>query len=161
MLLETSPCFGANALLFSTDRKPTIFPHSLKNGGSGQKAVPIRNGVDRLSSEDAWGAAMQFFIRKRCSKATFGEIIGVETHNLCINSSVLSWSEGVVSTPGPGEGVLRCFFGSGFLGFFDLLFGRDFGALLQAAVLRELPALGPDEVLGMLLAVLGLPVISS
>jgi len=38
MLLETLLGFGANALLFSTDRKPTVFPHSLKNGGSGQKA---------------------------------------------------------------------------------------------------------------------------
>jgi hypothetical protein len=30
-------------LRISTDWKPTIFPHSFHNGGSGQKAVPTRN----------------------------------------------------------------------------------------------------------------------
>jgi hypothetical protein len=84
--------------------------------------------------------------------------------NLCARQTVkVSCIDagGVLSTPGSEEGVLRCSFGSGFLGFFDLLFGSDFGALLQATVLRELPALGPDEVLGVLLTVLGLPIVAS
>src|SRR6266446_2559737 len=68
---------------------------------------------------------------------------------------------GVLSTPGSGEGVLRCFFGSGFLGFFDLLFGSDFGAVLLATVLSELPVLGFQEVLGMLLTIFGFPIVTA
>jgi hypothetical protein len=31
MFLESASCFGANALLFSADRDPTVFPHSFEN----------------------------------------------------------------------------------------------------------------------------------
>ena len=31
MFLEAAPCFGANPLLFGTDRDPTIFPHAFEN----------------------------------------------------------------------------------------------------------------------------------
>jgi hypothetical protein len=62
MLLETLPCFGANALLFRTNWDPTVLPHSSKDRGGRQKAVPIGNCVDRLRSKDAWGTPAQFFI---------------------------------------------------------------------------------------------------
>ena len=52
MFLESTSCFGANALLFSPDWDPTIFRHSFENRGSRKKAVPIRNTFDRLRSED-------------------------------------------------------------------------------------------------------------
>jgi hypothetical protein len=52
MFLESSSCFGANALLFGSDRDPTVFPHTFENRGSRKKAVPIRNTFDRLRSED-------------------------------------------------------------------------------------------------------------
>jgi len=80
-----------------------------------------------------------------------------------VNKVVVSCigSVGVVSAPGSGEGDLRCFFGSGFLGLFDLFFGSDFGALLLAAKLSELPVLGSQEVLGMLLTIFGLPIVTA
>ena len=82
MLLKPPPCFGANALLFRTNWDPAVLPHSSKDRGGRQKAVPIGNCVDRLRSEDACGALAQCFMRKRCGTATFWEIIRVETHNL-------------------------------------------------------------------------------
>ena len=82
MLLKPPPCFGANALLFRTNWDPAVLPHSSKDRGGRQKAVPIGNCVDRLRSEDAWGTPAQFFIRKRYCTASFCQIIGVEAHNL-------------------------------------------------------------------------------
>src|SRR5258708_34676965 len=56
---------------------------------------------------------------------------------------------------------LRGFFGSDFLGLFDLLLGSGFGDILLATVLSELPVLGVHEVLGMLLTIFGFPIVST
>jgi len=59
---------------------------------------------------------------------------------------------GVLLTPPvPVKGLLG-FLGSGFLGFFGVLGGRSFGALLLATVLSELPAFSLDVELGTVLA---------
>src|SRR3981081_3798834 len=49
----------------------------------------------------------------------------------------------------------------GFLGLFGALLRSGFGALLLAAVLGELPAFGFQEVLGMLLAIFGFPIVTA
>ena len=56
----------------------------------------------------------------------------------------------LVTPPVPVNGLLG-FLGRGFLGFFGVL-GGSFGALLLAAVLRELPAISLDIELGTVLA---------
>jgi hypothetical protein len=70
-------------------------------------------------------------------------------------------SEGSCEHPRFWRRDLRGFFGSGFLGLFDLLLGSDFGAVLLATVLSELPVLGSQEVLGMLLTIFGFPIVSA
>jgi hypothetical protein len=78
-----------------------------------------------------------------------------------VNKVVVSCigSGGVVSAPRVPEKGFTRFFGSGFLGLFDLLFRSDFGALLLAAILSELPVPGSQEVLGMLLTICGFPIV--
>jgi hypothetical protein len=56
----------------------------------------------------------------------------------------------VCAPPGFRRRDLLGVFRSGFLGLFGALLGSDFGALLLAAILSELPVLGSQEVLGML-----------
>jgi len=68
---------------------------------------------------------------------------------------------GVLVAPPVPVKLLLGFLGSGFLAFFGVLGGSILGALLLAAVLSELPAFGFDEVLGMLLAIAGFPIVTA
>ena len=67
----------------------------------------------------------------------------------------------VNAPPGSGEGIYPVSFEGGFLGLFGALLRSGFGALLLAAVLGELPAFGFQEVLGMLLAIFGFPIVTA
>src|SRR3981081_3935181 len=68
---------------------------------------------------------------------------------------------GVLLTPPVPVKRLLGFLGSGFLAFFAVLGGSILGALFLAAVLGELPAFGFYEVLGMLLAIIGFPIVTA
>jgi hypothetical protein len=77
-------------------------------------------------------------------------MISVETHDL--GCDVLLLVPGVRLTPPVPVNRLPGFLRSGFLGFFGVLGGSSFGAVLLAAVLSELPAFSLDVELGTVLA---------
>jgi len=99
VFLETASCFGANALLFGSDRNPTVFPHSSENRGSRKKAIPVRNTFDRLRSEDARSHPLQFLIRNCYCSTVFWEIISAETHDFMTGVVVSCLGSGVLLTP--------------------------------------------------------------
>src|ERR1700747_2111293 len=62
VFLEAAPCFRSNALLLCAYRNPTIFAHSVENGGSRKKTVSFRNAFDWLGSENTRSKTAQFII---------------------------------------------------------------------------------------------------